>query len=159
MCFSDSLTQNTQHPMLSRKKLWRVIVANSLAGILGSYCSLVPVISLCFKPRMRWKVRAAEFPPRRLFGFKNGSSSSFRSTAFKMMMMSVRGGLCTPHAKKSMFFVFKCNVAVFCPPRDRQFSPWLCLRDGERGGSSNTCFENLIWILCKVTEKAVTVES
>lgn len=159
MCFSDSLTQNTQHPMLSRKKLWRVIVANSLAGILGSYCSLVPVISLCFKPRMRWKVRAAEFPPRRLFGFKNGSSSSFRSTAFKNDDDVRPWWIVYTSCEEKHVFVFKCNVAVFCPPRDRQFSPWLCLRDGERGGSSNTCFENLIWLLCKVTEKAVTVES
>jgi len=59
---------------------------------------------------------AAEFLPKGLFGCKN-DSPSFCSRAFKND--NVCGGSRTLHAKISMFFIFVCYVAVFCPLRDR----------------------------------------
>jgi len=69
---------------------------------------------------------AAEFLPRGLFGFKN-DYPSFRSRAFKND--NVCGGSRTLHAKISMFFIFNCYVADFCPPQDRRLAPRLGCRD------------------------------
>jgi len=69
---------------------------------------------------------AAEFLPRGLFGFKN-DSPSFRSRAF--VNENVCCGSSTLHAKISMFLIFICYVADFCPPQDKRLAPRLACRD------------------------------
>jgi len=59
---------------------------------------------------------AAELLPIGLFGFKN-DSPRFCSRAFKID--NVCGGSRTLHAKTSIFFIFDCSVADFCPPQDK----------------------------------------